>query len=148
MSEEEDLDKTADTWAKIYDLGFEPDESAVQDKFGPFWHKRRPAASSPSQGADVTANGPDEMARQPELQPDTVDVWAERLRGQVGPEIDGWLEQIRAELDNATDFAQFSDRLVKMFPELSGERFAQLLGDALYASNLAGYYESQLEQEE
>lgn len=146
MSEEEDLDKTADTWTKIYALGFDPDESAVQDKFGQFWRKRSPSpAALPEmeEGAGVV-----EMARQPEPQPDTVDVWAERVRGQAGPEIDGWLRQIQAELDDATDLAEFGNRLLEMFPELSGERFARLVGDALYASNLAGYYESQLEQEE
>lgn len=147
MEEEEDLDKTADTWSKVYALGYEPDERAVQDKFGEFWRKRQ-VESSPASPPPTPGASPPELAQADELEPDTIDIWAERLRGQIGPEIDGWINQIQLELDDATDLAQFGDRLYAMFPELSGETFSQIMGDALMASSLAGWYESQLEQEE
>jgi phage gp29-like protein len=87
------------------------------------------------------------MAKAPEVEPDTVDVYAERVRVQAGAELDGWLDRIEQELEGAADLSQFADRLYELFPELPSERFAQVMGDALVASSLAGFYESQLEQE-
>jgi phage gp29-like protein len=165
MSEEEDLDKTADTWGKIFALGYEPAEDEVRNKFGEFWRKKvavtsvaltpdaltpdalTPGPSPIGEGGKENVALPVEMAKAPELEPDTVDVYAERLRAQAGVELDGWLDRIEQELDGAADLSQFADRLYELFPELPSERFAQVMGDALVASSLAGFYESQLEQE-
>ena len=150
MSEEEDLDKTADTWGKIFALGFDPAEDAVKEKFGEHWAKKTPSPPTPlpqGEGSRQAAIPPVEMAKEPDEEPDTVDVYAERLRRQVGGELDGWLDRIEQELDGAADLSQFADRLYELFPELPGERFAQVMGDALTATSLAGFYESQIEQE-
>lgn len=152
MSEEEDLDKTADAWGKIYNLGFEPSEEEVRNKFGEHWSRRilTPNPSPEGEGGGKASGvllPPVEMARAEEPEPDTVDVYAERLRNQVGTDLDGWLDRIEQELEGAVDLGQFADRLYELFPELPSERFAQVMGDALTASSLAGFYESQLEQE-
>jgi phage gp29-like protein len=76
-----------------------------------------------------------------EEEPDTVDIYTDRLRTTAGKEVDGWLDQISGLLDTAGDLASFSETLLTLYPDLKGDRLRDIMGDAVLAASIAGSLE-------
>lgn len=73
--------------------------------------------------------------------PDTVDLYTDRLRKEAGKEVDGWVGQIKNLLDESGDLASFSETLLTLYPDLKGDRLRSIMGDAMTAASIAGSLE-------
>jgi phage gp29-like protein len=148
LPEGEDLAQTADTWTKLYQIGFEPSEQDVQERFGEGWRRKsEPVAATlkpaPVPGQPAPTQSPPVEFKEPEDDRDTVDFYAEQLRSALGPVLEGWLGRIAEELEGSGDLQEFADRLYGLYPELPAAEFSEIMSQALIASELAGRYESQ-----
>jgi phage gp29-like protein len=76
-----------------------------------------------------------------EEEPDTVDLYTDRLRTTAGKEVDGWVNQISGLLDSAGDLNSFSETLLTLYPDLKGDRLRDIMGDAVLAASIAGSLE-------
>jgi phage gp29-like protein len=76
-----------------------------------------------------------------EKEPDTVDLYTDRLRTTAGKEVDGWVDQISGLLDTAGDLNTFSETLLTLYPDLKGDRLRDIMGDAVLAASIAGSLE-------
>lgn len=73
--------------------------------------------------------------------PDTVVEYSEQLRSAAGPIIDGWVDQVRSELSDVSDLAEFAERISGLYPKLKGDDLRRLVNDALTAASIAGAQE-------
>lgn len=53
------------------------------------------------------------------------------------------LDPVRAALEDSADLMDFRERLLTLYPDLDGQAFAQLMGQALAVADAAGYWEAQ-----
>lgn len=74
-------------------------------------------------------------------EPDTVDLYTDRLRKEAGKEVDGWVNQVKGLLDQAGDLPSFSETLLNLYPDLKGDRLRDIMGDAMLAASIAGSLE-------
>jgi phage gp29-like protein len=96
--------------------------------------------SGAAQYAESLDLGTIEFADMPDL--DTATEYADRLRTEAGPEIDGWVGQIQDMLGEAPDLAQFAESLLTLYPDLPGDRLRQIMTDASVAASIAGRSEN------
>ncbi len=78
-----------------------------------------------------------------EAQPDTVDRFVSQLREKAQPEFAQMVATVRRALDDSTDLVQFREKIDQLYPNLQGEALTKLMAEAMFASRLAGVFESQ-----
>jgi len=78
-----------------------------------------------------------------EQEESTAEVYRRRLQRQLGPQIQGWLDRVRAELRDSKSLSEFVERLDRLYPDLDSEQFAEVMQQALVATRAAGWYEVQ-----
>jgi len=110
-----------------------------------------PEASAPASDADAldatsSAPPPAALAAPTALSgPDYAEAHATRLAAALEPSMRAWVAGIRAELDAAIAVgmspADFAERLLSLYPTLSGGDFVAVMGEALAAADLAGRYD-------
>lgn len=72
---------------------------------------------------------------------DTIAQYSEQLRTAVGPIVDDWVAAMRNLLDGAGDLADFSEKLLTLYPDLDGGRLRTVMADAMLAASLAATQE-------
>ncbi len=135
----EDLDALAERDAKIYALGFEPDEDYIRKTYGEGWTRRQ--ATAPSVLPGLPGN--------PRARAEAAPAFAERrldpaaaLALQTGREaaaaIGEMIDEIREILATSADFAEFEQRMLLAHPGMPAEKLAAVLRDAMTAADLTG----------
>jgi len=118
-------------------LGFaEPDEGDV-DLLKPTQAKA-PSPVPISQQSDLAAATAQNAATQP---PDPPAQMVDQLSTALAPAMAAWLAQIRAVVDQAQSLDDVREGLLKLFPNLSLDQYANAMSQALGAAALAGRYE-------
>ncbi len=74
---------------------------------------------------------------------DPVEPFVERLGRESDPLLDTLLDPVRDALNASGDLMTFREKLLTLYPDLDGQAFAALMGEALAAADAAGYWESQ-----
>lgn len=111
----EDLVKTAETDKKVSELGFEPDESYIQKKYGPHWKRKAPAVVPPA------LVGPDDGETDP----------AQFAEGEAAA-LSALRESNRADQQELLDQARM---FAEQYPTIMGQRIGQLLKAADFAED-------------
>jgi phage gp29-like protein len=148
FAEPDDLDKRAARDRTLHEMGYRPADPAdyVSQTYGGDWVDAGPAAApDPRPPAPPAAAEADarlealfaDNARQadaPAFQP-----LAERLAGEAGPVLAGWIDAVRAELAAATSYEDFAQRLLVLAGgRLDPADLAPVMERALTAAHLAG----------
>jgi phage gp29-like protein len=84
---------------------------------------------------------PVEMAEQPEADRDIVDEYQAKAAPTIAGEIRDWTDRISRSLDAAADLEEFRDKLFDLYDELPPAVFAELMGQASIAAEMAGRFE-------
>jgi len=142
VREPEDITALADALAKLVPLGnLGIQASVVRDRLG---------FPDPEDGADLlgqpAAPALQRAANRQSAPVDTVSRQVERLASKAQPGIDAWIDRVRQWLDQAVAEGQsldvFAGQLLSAFPEMDLQEVAQVMAEAMTASNLAGRYEA------
>jgi phage gp29-like protein len=79
------------------------------------------------------------LSRAPDADPDDpVSQAAEQLQAAAAPEIEGWLETIKAMLNAASSLEEFRAMLLAAWPELPTDRLVAVMAEAFAAMELRG----------
>ena len=127
-----DLKGLADRDKVLFDMGFKLTPEKVLEVYGEGYAYSEPQEPVSSVPAAFSEQSED---------PDTVDLYTDRLRKTAGPEIDEWVGQIKGLLDQAGDLPSFSETLLNLYPDLKGDRLRGIMGDAVTAASIAGSLE-------
>ena len=101
-----------------------------------------PAAQGDLNPEAPTPNTPPPTPLQQFAEPTTTpEIYAERLRDELGPIIDSWLAQIFETLDESPTLQEFAEALDRMYPELGSREFTAILEGAMQSTRLAARYE-------
>jgi len=82
-----------------------------------------------------------------EATPSTVDAFIAQLRVKAQPEFAKMIGQVRQALSESEDLVQFREKIDAIYPDLNGEALTALMAEAMFASRLAGIFESEQEAE-
>ena len=134
--EAKDLQKLADTYAKIAALGYRPTQAQLEQDFGGAW-EAMPAASALPEVADGDAHDFAESAPA-----DTPDDMGSRLARDIAPHGEAWLAQISAELASSETLLQFRERLDELAGALPLDAYADIFARATTAAHLAGRHDA------
>lgn len=134
--EAKDLQKLADTYAKIAALGYRPTQAQLEQDFGGAW-EAMPAASALPEAADGEAHDFAESAPA-----DTPDDMGSRLARDIAPHGEAWLAQISAELASSETLLQFRERLDELAGALPLDAYADIFARATTAAHLAGRHDA------
>ena len=134
--ETKDLQKLADTYAKIAALGYRPTQAQLEQDFGGAW-EAMPAASALPEVADGDAHDFAESAPA-----DTPDDMGSRLARDIAPHGEAWLAQISAELASSETLLQFRERLDELAGALPLDVYADIFARATTAAHLAGRHDA------
>ena len=134
--ETKDLQKLADTYAKIAALGYRPTQAQLEQDFGGAW-EAMPAASALPEAADGEAHDFAESAPA-----DTPDDMGSRLARDIAPHGEAWLAQISAELASSETLLQFRERLDELAGALPLDAYADIFARATTAAHLAGRHDA------
>lgn len=99
----------------------------------------RPQAADPFAGLAQGLAANNQRPGRPSA--DAVPKQLARLQREGDALVEGWVEQIRALVQQADSFQDLQRRLDEAFPDLDGDALADLLGDAMAAAHLAGRYD-------
>ena len=157
LANEPDMKPVAEKDKIIFDMGYEPTEQYIQETYGDGWTKktapdpvlpvgRQDQLVDATQTVDVKALPPGETVSfaEMDMSPDTVDIYTARLRQQAGQVTRKWINQIENLLDECSDLAEFSERIIELYPEMNGDRMLAIMSEAMQAARLAGIYEAQI----
>lgn len=75
-------------------------------------------------------------------EPSTTDRQVQALGEASEGAVDGWIDQVRALLDEVDSLDELAERLIDVYPEMDTQALADVIGEALTAAELAGRYES------
>lgn len=78
-------------------------------------------------------------------QASTVDQFVDRLRQKAQPEFERMTATVRELLDGSGDLTEFREKLDTAYPDLDGEMLTKIMGEAMFASKLAGIFEAEQE---
>ncbi len=128
-------------------LGLKVEQSVVRDKFG---------LPDPAKGAELLGVAPDarawsapteagvnralNRAAAPEADPTAPLV--ERLGEEADPLLQTLLDPVQAALEDSADLMDFREKLLKLYPEMDGKAFADLMGQALAVADAQGMWEA------
>ena len=145
VPDQEDLAGLVDMLAKLVPLGLEVEQSVIRDK----WGLPDPAKDAKLLGvrADIPVDIPatnraTNRAQTPIDATDPTAPLVERLGQEADPLLDELLAPVRAALTDSADLMDFRERLLGLYPELDGQAFADLMGQALAVADAAGYWEA------
>jgi phage gp29-like protein len=143
MTEPEDLNLRADRDLKIWQMGFVPDADYMLETYGPGW-VARPVAATPTDDFTPTPDpspqggGRERNAAFAETGGDATDRLAGQLDLALAPMMDDLIGQVRAIIDASDDFAEVSEKLLRLRPELDARQMADVLRQALTVAQLDG----------
>jgi len=135
--ETKDLQKLAETYAKMAPLGYRPTQAQLEQDFGGEWEAMpQPSALPASADAHDFAEGdissaPDDMST--------------RLARELAPHGEAWLAQISAELAQSETLLQFRERLDALAGALPLDVYADIFARATTAAHLAGRHDAKTE---
>lgn len=135
--ETKDLQKLAETYAKMAPLGYRPTQAQLEQDFGGEWEAMpQPSALLASADAHDFAEGdissaPDDMST--------------RLARELAPHGEAWLAKISAELAQSETLLQFRERLDALAGELPLDVYADIFARATTAAHLAGRHDAKTE---
>ncbi|HVJ53463.1 MAG TPA: DUF935 family protein [Aliidongia sp.] len=138
---EEDLTARAAIDDKIRTWGYKPTLAYVQEKYGGEWvEAAAPPAPDPfAQDSPAPASFAEGSTPPGVL---AVSAFAQRGTDQVRSTIDGWVGQVRQLMGQAGSIEELRDRLIELYPSMSGAMFAEVMSEALQVGDLAGRYEA------
>jgi phage gp29-like protein len=141
LEEPEDLSQVAERDSKIHAMGFKPTLAYVIETYGGEWTEKAPPPElggpidpSTPPGAPAAEFAAGDGGDPPELMVPQLDKRASR-------EASKWVEQIRALVDSAESWDDVRDGLAKLIPDMTLDDYAEALGEAMAAAELAGRYE-------
>ena len=149
---EEDLTARATIDDKIRNWGYKPTLDYINEKYGGEWTEQAPPVPpnpfgqgpNPDPNADPIAT-PTPPAFAESTTPAgalAIAAMAQRGSDRVRPVIDGWVGQVRQLLGQVASLDELQTRLIELYPTMSGAMFAEVMNQALQASDLAGRYEA------
>jgi phage gp29-like protein len=153
LEDAEDHQVLAERNEKISTTGYVPTQEKMDEDFGTGFvpkgtegapraedtGSRQPEAARPGGGEASFGEAEAEEARQD---------YADRVAEAGDDGVRRWGEQARELLEECASLAEFSERLVELYPEMDSGQLADVLGDAMGAARLAGRYEATPESEE
>ncbi|MCC5636302.1 DUF935 family protein [Nostoc sp. CHAB 5844] len=98
------------------------------------YKRQAPVSLSTSRSLPIAANFVEE-------EKDAVDLYAQQLQERSAPIVNSWLEQIRGLVQESESFEEVRDRLFDLFPQLDTTEFAELMGQAMMATEAGGRFE-------
>lgn len=72
---------------------------------------------------------------------DATDAQMERLQREGDAAVEGWVEKVRELMGEVKSLEELRERLIELYPDLDGDAFAQVMGDAMAAAHMAGRYD-------
>lgn len=145
----EDLAGLVDMLSKLVPLGLRVEQSVIRDKFGlpdpDAGAELLGAPASPVIPANAGIQSPAvnralNRAAAPEADPTAPLV--ERLGEEADPLLQTLLDPVQAALEDSADLMDFREKLLKLYPELDGKAFADLMGQALAVADAQGMWEA------
>lgn len=121
----EDLMKAADQDTKIYNMGFEPSEKYINEKYGGEW-KKRETSSFPTEPAFAE---PEPTAAE-KTAAELTDDWEQVMTPIVEP-----VEEILAD---CSSFAEFEERLTEAYPKMNIAKLQELIAQADFKARVSG----------
>lgn len=94
-----------------------------------------PSTESPAEGGESLISSPAFSAT---VESDTVSDYTKQLADSAAPIVDGWVSELRTELNNAESLTEFSERIAQVYPELPSSGLREILFNALTAASIAG----------
>jgi len=149
-ADDEDLSLRATRDKTICEMGFEPSLDYIHETYGGEWQKKAapampqlgapppgtvPPPRAPGAAADPAAFPPTAFA---EEERDAADELADQLDDASAAMQTRQVDIIRAALDESASLAEFSEKLLALYPALPSAEFARLMGEALTAAELSG----------
>lgn len=132
--EAKDLQKLADTYAKLAPLGYRPTQAQLEQDFGGEWEAMPAASTLPTAADDDDVH---DFAEGNDL-PTTADDMSTRLARDIAPHGEAWIRQISEELAQSATLLQFRERLDALAGELPLDEYADIFARATTAAHLAG----------
>lgn len=156
----EDVNTRAERDQRLFTLGYRPVLQDIKDVYGGDWEDRLGDKSPVSTGS---TGAPDAQADTPaaNVEPQPAADFAEspssapsfdkgglggildRLGRDADPVLNTLLDPVRQALEDSTDLMDFREKLLTLYPDLDGQAFAELMGEALAVAEAAGYWEAQ-----
>jgi phage gp29-like protein len=144
FSESEDLDKKVDRDKKLVDMGYRPSSiDYINETYGGDWVETKP--TEPAQPTDPNAAGgalADRLAfAERQLPPgeQVVKDLSDQLEQSGQPLLDGMIERIRAEFQEARDYDDLVERLARLSSEMGVDDLAGLLEQGITLARLEGH---------
>jgi phage gp29-like protein len=136
----EDLKSAADTDKLIFDMGYRPTLTYINNKYNGEYEAAAPipvVTDALSQIPITAANQPAQFAENsPQANP--ADQMLDLLGSTAQPAIDSYIVAIKGLLDSCDSLQEFQDRLPSLFPDMDTETLAQILSSAFLSADLAG----------
>jgi phage gp29-like protein len=134
VAAEDDLKTVAETDKLIFDMGYKPTLTYINNKYGGEYEADEVRTGSPLRTASPE---PSEFAENtPQTSP--ADEMVDLLGKTAQPAIDSYLYAIKGLLDSCDSLQEFQDRLPLLFPDMDTEMLAKILADAFLSADLAG----------
>jgi len=146
VQEAEDLNARAERDLQITRMGFQPTQDYIDTTYGEGFEPAAGGAAGGQQhgqGGDQGQSGQDggqenEAFAEPAEHEQQRDELTAQLDTLTEPEMTAWIDEIRRVIDTAEDLPTAIQRLEALYPKLSLERMAALIGDGLSVANLQG----------
>ncbi len=129
--EPEDLKESAERDKMIHDMGFQPSEEYIRDKYGDGWEPKTQAPPQAPAADPVAA-----FADPPEG--DAADELTDQADAAAAPAFDDMIDRIRELVDGATDLQDVADGLVDLYPEMDTADLAEAMRRAFVVADLRG----------
>lgn len=155
--EEEDLTSAVERDKTISEMGFKPKLAYIEEKYGGQWEEKQapPALDLAQAGTPSAIAGPEfaEVGRAAvqllarhgvqfaEARSDTAGAIAGQLDARLKPAASAWVDQVRAAVDGAADFAELEQKLLALAPDMPLEDYAVAFQEAMTAAHLRGRYD-------
>ncbi len=137
-AEEEDLNTRAERDKNITEMGFEPDEEYINATYGGpkgKWTKKAAPGSGPLSFLSSGKNG----LTFAEAVRDVIDDLSDQAQAKASPAQDAIINRFRGLLDDCKSLPEFSERLLKLEPEISVADLAAVMGEAMALGVLQGH---------
>lgn len=139
--EPEDLTESAERDGKVASLGFKPTLKYVKEKYGGDWEPANKAEpNGASEGAAGQQPGTAQFAEHTPAA-DPAARMAQQLDRKLAPHAGKWIDQIRGAVDRAQSLEEVREYILRRLPDLTLDQYAEVMGEALTAAELAGRYE-------
>ncbi|MBL5859548.1 DUF935 family protein [Serratia fonticola] len=144
FDEPEDLKSRAERDKSISETtGYRPTLAYVKDTYGGDWEPKPNSDTPPVAPVTPVApvgSKPSDFAEHSHPQ-DAPAAMAIRLNSELTPVTDGWMQQLQELVDNVDSLEALRDGLDKLVPDMTLDKYAEVLAQAMSAAALAGRYE-------